>query len=71
LTEKPPRIPPLALVRIINTARAGLQRLNRLMAPGGLNVMELLTGAWTAQTIYVAGQARHPRPVGRRPIAGQ
>jgi hypothetical protein len=54
VAERPPRIPPLALVRAINTVRAGAQRLNRLLAPGGLNVMELLTGAWTAQTMYVA-----------------
>jgi hypothetical protein len=54
VAEKPPRIPPLALVRTINTVRAGVQRLNRVLAPGGLNVMELLTGAWTAQCIYVA-----------------
>jgi hypothetical protein len=54
VAERPPRIPPLALVRAINTVRAGVQRLNRLLAPGGLNVMELLTGGWTAQTMYVA-----------------
>jgi O-methyltransferase domain/Dimerisation domain len=52
--EKPPRIPPVALVRAINTVRSGLQRLNRVLAPGGLNVIELLTGAWTTQCIYVA-----------------
>jgi hypothetical protein len=52
--EKPPRVPPVALVRAINTVRAGVQRLNRLLAPSGLNVMELVTGAWTAQIIYVA-----------------
>jgi O-methyltransferase domain/Dimerisation domain len=66
--EKPPRIPPLALVRTINTVRTGVQRLNRLLAPGGLNVMELLTGAWTAQTIYVAVKLGMPDELAKGPL---
>ncbi|MGX9791068.1 methyltransferase [Mycobacterium sp. MMS18-G62] len=54
MPEKPPRIPPLALVQTIDTVRAGLSRLHRLLAPGGINVLELITGGWTAQAIYVA-----------------
>jgi hypothetical protein len=54
VTEKPPRIPPPPLVRTINAVRTGLQRLNRRLAPGGINVIELLIGAWTAQCIHVA-----------------
>ena len=54
MPEKPPMIPPLALVRAINAIRAGAQRASRVLAPGGVNVLELLTGAWTAQTLYVA-----------------
>jgi hypothetical protein len=68
VAEKPPRIPPLALVRTVNTVRAGVQRLNRLLAPGGLNVMELLTGAWTAQTIYVAVKLGIPDELAKGPL---
>jgi hypothetical protein len=31
-----------------------VQRASRALAPGAINVLELLTGAWTAQAIYVA-----------------
>jgi hypothetical protein len=54
VADKPPRIPPLALVRTINAVRAGLQRLHRSLAPGGLNLLELLTGGWMTQAVYVA-----------------
>ena len=37
MAGKPPRIPPLALVRAINTVRAGVQRANRALAPGAIN----------------------------------
>src|SRR4051794_23420655 len=58
----------MALVRTVNTVRAGLQRLNRMLAPGGLNVMELVTGAWTAQTIYVAAKLGIPDQLANRPL---
>jgi SAM-dependent methyltransferase len=67
--EKPPRIPPLPLVRAINTVRAGLQRVHRALAPGGLNVMELLTGAWTAQCIYVAAKLGIPDQLSSGPLS--
>jgi SAM-dependent methyltransferase len=67
--EKPPRIPPLVLVRAINTVRARVQRLNRLLAPGGLNVMELLTGAWVAQCIYVAVKLGIPDQLANGPLS--
>jgi len=66
--EKAPLIPPLPLVRAINTVRAGLQQLTRLLAPGGLNVMELLTGAWTAQCIYVAVKLGIPDQLADGPL---
>jgi hypothetical protein len=52
--EKPPRIPPLPVVRAINKVRVGLQQFIRLVTPGGIGVLELATGAWVTQTIYVA-----------------
>lgn len=42
------------MIRTIDIVRAGLQRLHRALAPGAVNLLELLTGGWTTQTIYVA-----------------
>jgi hypothetical protein len=67
--EKAPWIPPVQRVRAIDTVRAGLQQLNRRLAPGGLNVMELLTGAWTAQAIYVAVKLGIPDELAKGPQA--
>jgi SAM-dependent methyltransferase len=67
--EKPPMIPPLALVRVINTVRAGAQRLTRVLAPGGINILELLTGAWTAQAIYVAVKLGIPDELAKGPLS--
>ena len=68
MPEKPPRIPPLALVRAINSVRAGAQLVSRALAPGGINVLELVTGAWTAQAIYVAVKLGIPDQVADRPL---
>jgi len=66
--EKPPLIPPLPLLRVVNAVRAGAQRVNRVLAPGGGNVLELLTGAWTAQAIYVAAKLGIPDELATRPL---
>jgi SAM-dependent methyltransferase len=62
-------IPPLALVRAINVVRAGAQRVNRVLAPGGVNVLELLTGAWTAQALYVAVKLGIPDELAKGPLS--
>lgn len=54
MADKPPRIPPLALVRTITRVRAGLGRAQRLLAPGAVNILELATGGWATQALYVA-----------------
>ncbi len=54
--EKPPKVPPLPVVRVIDRLRSGLQRLHRSMVPGNIGVLELATGAWTTQTLYVAAK---------------
>jgi SAM-dependent methyltransferase len=69
VTEKPPRIPPLAIVRAINTVRAGAQWVSRALAPGAINVLELLTGAWTAQAIYVAVKLGIPDELASGPLS--
>jgi len=62
-------IPPLPLVRAINAVRAGAQRVNRVLAPGAINIMELLTGAWTAQTLYVAVKLGIPDELAKGPLS--
>ncbi|HJT91058.1 MAG TPA: methyltransferase [Mycobacterium sp.] len=68
MAEKPPRIPPLALVRAIDTARAGLQRLHRSLAPGAINLLELLTAGWMTQMVYVAVKLGIPDALADGPL---
>jgi hypothetical protein len=53
---KPQRVPPVRLVRAIDRLRAGLQMLHRSTVPGNIGVLELATGAWTTQAMYVAAK---------------
>ena len=69
MSEKPPRIPPLALVRAINTVRAGVQRASRALAPGAINLLDLLIGAWVTQTLYVAVKLGIPDELANGPLA--
>jgi SAM-dependent methyltransferase len=66
--EKPPRIPPVQVVRAIDLVRGGLQRLTRLLAPGGVNLLDLATGGWTTQTLYVAAKLGIPDQLGGGPL---
>jgi SAM-dependent methyltransferase len=68
VSEKPPRIPPVALVRAIDTVHAALQRLQRTLAPGGMNVLDLATGGWVAQSIYVAAKLGIPDELADAPL---
>lgn len=56
MPEKTQRTPPVPLVRVIDRVRAGLQRIHRSTVPGNIGVLELATGAWTTQTMYVAAK---------------
>ena len=69
MPEKPPMIPPLPVVRAINAVRAGAQRVSRVLAPGPVNIMELLTGAWTAQALYVAVKLGIPDELAKGPLS--
>ncbi len=69
MSEKPPRIPPLALVRTINTVRAGVQRVSRVLSPGAINLLDLLIGAWVTQTLYVAVKLGIPDELASGPLA--
>lgn len=71
MSEKPPRIPPVRLVRAIDTVRAGLQRLQGTLAPGGIRLLELATGAWVTQTIYVATKLGIPDELARGALSAE
>ncbi|ODQ87339.1 hydroxyneurosporene methyltransferase [Mycolicibacterium flavescens] len=51
---KPAKVPPMPVVRAVNRIRAGLQRLHRSTVPGSVAILEMVTGGWTTQTMYVA-----------------
>lgn len=54
------KVPPARVVRVVEKVRAGLGRLHRATAPGSIAVLELATGSWTAQAIYVAAELGIP-----------
>jgi hypothetical protein len=56
VADKPARIPPLALVRTINRLRNGMQRLTQSVVPGNVALLELGTGHWVTQMLYVAAK---------------
>ncbi|MEO3757526.1 methyltransferase [Mycobacterium sp. B14F4] len=46
----------MPVVRAIDRLRAGLQSLHRSTAPPSVALLEMATGAWTTQTMYVAAK---------------
>ncbi|MDG4665096.1 methyltransferase [Mycobacterium sp. 236(2023)] len=54
ITKK--RVPPVRLIQAVERLRAGLLRLHRSAAPGNVALLELATGAWTTQVLYVAAK---------------
>ena len=56
MPEKQKKVPPVRLVRAIDRVRAVLQQIHRSTVPPGLAVLELATGAWTTQIIWVAAK---------------
>lgn len=63
------RLPPVRLIQTIDRVRAALATVHRATAPGNVALLELATGAWTTQVLYVAAKlgiadelAAGPRP---------
>ncbi|AFM16939.1 hydroxyneurosporene-O-methyltransferase [Mycolicibacterium chubuense NBB4] len=50
------KAPPVRLIRAIDRVRAGLASLHRSSVPGNVALLELATGAWTTQVLYVAAK---------------
>lgn len=66
--EKPPRIPPAAVVRALDALRTGLLRLRRSLPPGGIGLLELSVGAWVTQSLYVAAKLGIPDELAAGPL---
>lgn len=51
-----PKAPPVRVIRTIDRLRAGLHRLGQSLAPGNVGVLDLITGGWNTQSVYVAAK---------------
>ncbi|OBK72716.1 hydroxyneurosporene methyltransferase [Mycobacterium sp. 1164985.4] len=49
-------VPPMPVVRVVNRVRATLQHLHRSTVPASVAILEMATGAWQTQTMYVAAK---------------
>ena len=56
MSEKPAKVPPARVVRIVDSARTALQKVNRAMVPGNVALLETAQGAWVSQALYVAAK---------------
>ena len=56
MPEKPAKVPPARVVRIIESARTALQKVNRAMVPNYVALLETAQGAWVSQALYVAAK---------------
>lgn len=54
----PAKMPPARVVRFVEGVRARFQRLNQLMVPPPIAVLELAMGSMVTQAIYVAAELR-------------
>ncbi|MGE2718555.1 methyltransferase [Mycolicibacterium celeriflavum] len=46
----------MPVVRVVNRVRAALQQVHRSTVPASVAILEMATGAWTTQTMYVAAK---------------
>ncbi|OXR47183.1 Multifunctional cyclase-dehydratase-3-O-methyl transferase TcmN [Nocardia cerradoensis] len=65
-----PKLPPLPLVRAVETVRYGLGEAYRRLAPAPLSLMELLAAGWLAQAIHAAAALGIADELARGPLAG-
>ncbi len=56
MPEKPPRVPPARVVRLVDAARTALQKVTRSMVPANVALLETAQGAWVSQALYVAAE---------------
>jgi hypothetical protein len=51
-----PRVPPVGLIRAVDAVRNGTQRLIQSLVPGNVALLDLGTGHWVTQMLYVAAK---------------
>ncbi len=56
MSEKPAKIPPARIVRLVDSARTSLQKVTRAMVPGNVALLEATQGAWVTQALYAAAK---------------
>lgn len=56
MSEKPTKVPPARVVRIVSSARTALQKVTRAMVPANVALLETAQGAWVTQALYVAAK---------------
>src|SRR5680860_34585 len=49
-----PRVPPARVVRVVESVRARLQKLNQRLLPAPISLLEMVTAGWMTQAIYAA-----------------
>ena len=54
------KAPPVRVVKIVERLRAGIERLHRGLVPGNIALLDLGTGAWVTQMLYVAAKLGIP-----------
>ncbi len=65
-----PKLPPLPLVRAVETLRYALSEAYRRLAPGPLSLMELLAAGWLTQAIHAAAALGIADELSRGPLDG-
>lgn len=65
------KVPPVRLIQAVERVRAGLARMHRASAPGNIALLELATGAWTTQVLYVAAKLGVADRLAARPARAQ
>jgi hypothetical protein len=52
--DAPPKLPPVRIARALDSVRRRLRRVERKLQPPFVSVLDMMTGAWVAQGVYVA-----------------
>ncbi|MGO4445824.1 methyltransferase [Mycobacterium sp. 2YAF39] len=56
MPEKPAKVPPVRIARIVDSARTALQKVTGAMVPRNVALLETAQGAWVSQALYAAAK---------------
>src|SRR5262245_57851740 len=51
-----PKLPPVRVISTVDKIRNGITRINRQLVPPQINLLEIITGVWTAKALSVAAR---------------